>query len=195
MSPSGSYYAGGLAPVKIYVETKYVRAVIGGTGYAKTGGNYAASLKAQDVAAEQGYSQVLWLDGVERKYIEEVGAMNVFFVLGDEIVTPMLRGSILPGITRKSVIEVLKHMGYKVSERLITVEELIEANKKGEFKEMFGTGTAAVISPVGELKCGDTIIPINNGEIGEISQMLYDKITGMQFGKLPDEFGWTVEVK
>ena len=121
--------------------------------------------------------------------------MNVFFVLGDEIVTPMLRGSILPGITRKSVIEVLKHMGYKVSERLITVEELIEANKKGEFKEMFGTGTAAVISPVGELKCGDTIIPINNGEIGEISQMLYDKITGMQFGKLPDEFGWTVVVK
>ena len=120
MSPSGSYYAGGLAPVKIYVETKYVRAVIGGTGYAKTGGNYAASLKAQDVAAEQGYSQVLWLDGVERKYIEEVGAMNVFFVLGDEIVTPVLRGSILPGITRKSVIEVLKTMGYKVSERLIT---------------------------------------------------------------------------
>ena len=195
MSPSGSYYAGGLAPVKIYVETKYVRAVIGGTGYAKTGGNYAASLKAQDIAAEQGYSQVLWLDGVERKYIEEVGAMNVFFVLGDEIVTPMLRGSILPGITRKSVIEVLKHMGYKVSERLITVEELIEANAKGEFKEMFGTGTAAVISPVGELKCGDTIIPINNGEIGEISQMLYDKITGMQFGKIPDEFGWTVVVK
>ncbi len=195
LSPSGSYYENGLEPVKIYVETKYVRAVIGGTGYAKTGGNYAASMKAQDVAAEIGYNQVLWLDGVERKYIEEVGAMNVFFKLGDEIVTPKLRGSILPGITRKSAIELLKDMGYKVSERLITVDELIEANKNGEFKEMFGTGTAAVISPVGELKYGDSIITINNGKIGEVSQKLYDELTGMQFGKLEDKLGWTVVVK
>lgn len=194
MSPSGAYYPGGLNPVKIYVETNYVRAVIGGTGAAKTGGNYAASMKAQDEAAAQGYNQVLWLDGIERKYIEEVGAMNVFFVIGDEIVTPKLRGSILPGITRKSTIELLRSKGYNVSERLLSVDEVLEANKNGSLKEMFGTGTAAVISPVGELKIGDTICTINNNEIGPISQMLYDTLTGIQWGKIEGPKGWSVNI-
>lgn len=195
MSPSGAYYATGLNPVKIYVETKYVRAVQGGTGFAKTGGNYAASLKAQDVAGLEGYSQVLWLDGVERKYVEEVGAMNVFFVIGDEVVTPELDGSILPGITRKSAIEILKSWGYKVSERALDIHELVDAYKSGNLKEAFGTGTAAVISPIGELKYGDLIMNINNNEIGEISQKLYDTMTGIQWGKLEDKFGWIYPVK
>ena len=156
LSPSGSYYANGMAPVKIFVESQYVRAVRGGIGYAKTGGNYAASLKAQQDAA--GYSQVLWLDGVERKYIEEVGAMNVFFVIGDEIVTPELQGSILPGITRKSCIEILKDWGCTVSERRLSIDEVRDAAQSGQLKEMFGTGTAAVISPVGELKYKDETI-------------------------------------
>ncbi len=191
MCPVGAYYPGGLEPVKIYVETQYVRAVRGGTGFAKTGGNYAASLRAQDDAAEEGYSQVLWLDGVERKYIEEVGAMNVFFVIGDEIVTPQLRGSILPGITRKSSIELLKSWGYQVSERLLSVDEVIESHASGKLTEMFGTGTAAVISPVGELKYGDHVMTIGGGKIGPISQRLYDTMTGIQTGRLPDPFGWT----
>lgn len=188
LSPVGSYYAGGLAPVKIYVEPNYVRAVIGGTGYAKTGGNYAASLKAQQEAA--GYSQVLWLDGVERKYIEEVGAMNVFFVIGDEIVTPLLQGSVLPGITRKSCIEILKDWGYKVSERRLSIDEVEAAAKSGELKEMFGTGTAAVVSPVGELKYKDDVIIIGDNKIGEITQRLYDELTGIQLSKREDKFGW-----
>lgn len=195
MSPSGAYYASGINPVKIFVETNYVRAVVGGTGYAKTGGNYAASLKAQDVAGEQGYSQVLWLDGIERKYIEEVGAMNVFFVIGDEVVTPMLQGSILAGITRKSAIEILKSWGLKVSERKLSIDEVVEASKNGTLKEAFGTGTAAVISPIGELKYGDTIMNINNGKIGEISQKLYNTLTGIQWGKIEDKFNWLYDVK
>ncbi len=195
LSPSGAYYDSGLDPVKIYVETKYVRAVQGGTGAAKTGGNYASSLKAQDEAEKEGYSQVLWLDGVHRKYIEEVGAMNVFFVLGDEIVTPKLQGSILPGITRKSAVEMLKSWGMNVSERLLSVDELVDAYKNGNLKEAFGTGTAAVISPIGELKYDGLVMNINNGEIGPISQKLYDNLTGIQFGKLEDPFGWTVVVK
>lgn len=195
MSPSGAYYAGGLNPVKIYVETKYVRAVTGGTGFAKTGGNYAASMKAQDVAAEEGYSQVLWLDGVHRKYVEEVGAMNVFFVIGDEVVTPELDGSILSGITRKSSIEILKSWGLKVSERALDIQELVDAYKNGTLKEAFGTGTAAVISPIGELKYDGLVMPINNGEIGALSQKLYDTLTGIQWGKLDDPFGWSYDVK
>ena len=195
MSPSGAYYEGGLAPVKIYVETKYVRATPGGTGFAKTGGNYAASLKAQDVAAEEGYSQVLWLDGVHRKYVEEVGAMNVFFVLGDEIVTPELDGSILSGITRKSAVEILRSWGYKVSERALDIQELVDAYHAGTLKEAFGTGTAAVISPIGELKYNDLVMEINHNEIGEISQRLYDELTGIQWGKVEDRFNWSVQVK
>jgi branched-chain amino acid aminotransferase len=195
MSPSGAYYAGGLAPVKIYVETKYVRATPGGTGFAKTGGNYAASLKAQDDAAAEGYSQVLWLDGVERKYVEEVGAMNVFFVLGDEVVTPALDGSILSGITRKSAIEIMRSWGLKVSERHLDIQELVDAYESGNLKEAFGTGTAAVISPIGELKYHDLKMEINHNEIGEISQKLYDELTGIQWGKVEDRFHWIVKVK
>ncbi len=195
LSPVGAYYPEGLNPVKIYVENQYVRAVRGGMGYTKTGGNYAASLKAQDEAEKVGYTQVLWLDGVERKYIEEVGTMNVFFVIGDEIVTPELQGSILPGVTRMSCIELLKSQGYKVSERRLSIDEVAKAADDGQLKEAFGSGTAAVISPIGELKWGDKVMAINNGEIGPISQHLYDTLTGIQWGKLPDPYGWTVEVK
>lgn len=193
LSPSGSYYANGLEPVRIYVEPKYVRAVRGGIGYAKTGGNYAASLKAQQDA--KGFSQVLWLDGVERKYIEEVGAMNVFFVMDDEIVTPELQGSILPGITRKSCVEILKSWGYKVSERKISIDEVIETAKSGKMLEMFGSGTAAVVSPVGELKYADTEITIGGGKIGELTMKLYNEITAIQTGKKEDTRGWSVIVK
>ena len=192
LSPSGAYYKQGLNPVKIFVENDYVRAVRGGTGTAKTGGNYAASLKAQDQANKMGYTQVLWLDGVERRYIEEVGAMNVFFVVGDEVVTPALSGSILPGITRKSAIQLLQSWGYKVSERKISIDELIEAHSKGELKEAFGTGTAAVVSPIGEL-CFDNKVMALGDKIGSITQRLYDNLTGIQYGRLSDPFGWSVE--
>ena len=194
-SPVGAYYPEGLNPVKIYVESKYVRAVRGGMGYAKTGGNYAASLKAQDEAEEQKYTQVLWLDGVERKYVEEVGTMNVFFVIGDEVVTPALQGSILPGVTRMSAIEILKSWGLNVSERPIEIQEIYDAYQNGQLKEAFGTGTAAVISPLGQLKWDDHVMEINNGKIGEISQRLYDTLTGIQWGNIEDTMHWTVEVK
>ncbi len=194
-SPVGAYYPEGLDPVKIYVEKNYVRAVKGGMGYTKTAGNYAASLKAQDEAEKQNYTQVLWLDGIERKYIEEVGTMNVFFVIGNEVVTPALQGSILPGITRMSSIELMKSWGMDVVERKISIDELAKAAKEGKLKEAFGTGTAAVISPIGQLKWGEDIMQINNGEIGSVSQRLYDTLTGIQWGKVKDEFGWTVEVK
>ena len=194
-SPVGAYYPEGLDPVKIYVESKYVRAVRGGMGYAKTGGNYAASLKAQDEAEEQNYTQVLWLDGVERKYVEEVGTMNVFFVIGDEVVTPALQGSILPGVTRMSAIEILKSWGLNVSERPIEIQEIYDAYQNGQLKEAFGTGTAAVISPIGQLKWDDHVMEINNGKIGDISQRLYDTLTGIQWGDIEDTMHWTVEVK
>lgn len=194
-SPVGAYYPEGLNPVKIYVESKYVRAVRGGMGYAKTGGNYAASLKAQDEAEEQKYTQVLWLDGVERKYVEEVGTMNVFFVIGDEVVTPALQGSILPGVTRMSAIEILRSWGLNVSERPIEIQEIYDAYQNGQLKEAFGTGTAAVISPIGQLKWDDHVMEINNGKIGEISQRLYDTLTGIQWGNIEDTMHWTVEVK
>lgn len=195
LSPVGSYYKDGLAPVKIWVEDDYVRAVKGGMGFAKTAGNYAASLKAQEVSEKKGYSQVLWLDGVNRKYIEEVGAMNIFFVIGNEIVTPELNGSILPGITRDSVLKVLQAKGYKASEKRISINEICKAYKKGKLTEVFGTGTAAVISPVGELCYKGKKMVINNNEIGEISQMLYDTITGIQKGAVEDELGFIVKVK
>ena len=195
LSPSGAYYASGLNPVNIYVENKYVRAVRGGMGYAKTGGNYAASLIGQDEAHKQNYAQVLWLDGVEQKYIEEVGAMNIFFVIDGEVVTPALQGSILPGITRKSAIEVCKYKGIKVSERRISIQEIADAYDAGKLDEVFGTGTAAVISPVGHLKWNDKVMEINGNKIGAISQMLYDTMTGIQWGKIEDTFNWTVEVK
>ena len=194
LAPSGAYYESGLAPVGIWIEDEYVRAVKGGMGFAKTGGNYAASLIAQVKAHDDGYSQVLWLDGVERKYIEEVGAMNIFFKIDGKIVTPMLNGSILPGVTRNSVIALCKKMGYEVEERRISAEELIEAQKSGKLEECFGTGTAAVISPVGKLRYVDDVMVINNNEIGEVSQKLYDTLTGIQWGKREDDMGWTVEV-
>ena len=189
-SPSGSYYKEGINPVNIMIESEDVRTVRGGTGFAKCGGNYAASTRAGERAAKMGYAQVLWLDGVERKYIEEVGAMNVMFKIGDEIVTPMLTGSILPGITRKSCIEVLKDLGYKVSERLLSVDELISALESGELKEAWGCGTAAVVSPIGKLAYGDKEYSVGNGKIGEITQQLYDLLTGIQWGKIEDKFGW-----
>ena len=194
LSPSGAYYASGLQPVGIWIEDDYVRAVKGGIGYAKTGGNYAASLKAQMKAHDAGYSQVLWLDGVERKYIEEVGAMNIFFKINGKIVTPMLNGSILPGITRDSVLKLCKEWGLETEERKISVDELVAAQKNGELEEVFGTGTAAVISPVGKLRYKDDIMQIGDGNIGKISQKLYDTVTGIQTGVLNDDFGWRVEV-
>lgn len=195
LSPVGAYYESGLDPVKIWIEDDYVRAVRGGIGEAKTGGNYVASLAAQVKAHDEGYSQVLWLDGVERKYIEEVGAMNIFFKINGKVVTPMLNGSILPGVTRASCIDLCKHWGMEVEERKISVDELVAAARDGSLEECWGSGTAAVISPVGCLRFGDEVMTIGNGGIGEVSQKLYDTVTGIQTGKLPDEFGWTIEVK
>lgn len=194
LSPAGSYYERGLAPTKIYVEDEYVRAAPGGTGFAKVGGNYAVALKAQEKAHERGYEQVLWLDGVERKYVEEIGASNAFFIIDDEIITAPLGGTILPGVTRDSVICLLKHWGYKVSERKLSIDEVFEADNQGRLKEMFATGTAAVISPVGQLSWKDEKIIINKGEIGDISQRLYDELYGIQTGEAEDNFQWTVEV-
>ena len=195
LSPVGSYYKEGINPVKIMIEDTDVRAVRGGTGEAKCGGNYAASNRAGERAAQQGYSQVLWLDGVERKYIEEVGAMNVMFKIAGEIVTPALAGSILPGITRKSCLELLRKEGYKVSERLLSVDELAAAMENGTLEEAWGCGTAAVISPIGELAYKGKKFAVNGGKIGEVTQHLYDTLTGIQWGKLEDTFGWTYPVK
>ena len=195
LSPVGAYYPEGLDPVKIWIEDEYVRAVRGGLGEAKTGANYVASMKAQDKAHEGGYSQVLWLDGVERKYIEEVGAMNIFFKIDGTIVTPKLSGSILPGVTRDSVICLCKHWRIPVEEKKISIDEIYEAYQKGKLEEVFGTGTAAVISPVKELKWDEHIMEISGGKIGELSQKFYDTVTGIQLGKIKDELGWTVEVK
>ena len=193
-SPCGAYYSEGLDPVKIWVESKYVRAVKGGVGSSKTLANYASSLKAQYEAKAQSYTQVLWLDGIERKYIEEVGTMNVFFIINGEIVTPMLEGSILPGITRMSTIEFLRSKGYTVTEKRIEIDQLFTAHKNGQLEEAFGTGTAAVISPIGELNWSGNIIKINENKTGPIASMLYDSITGIQTGTIKDTFGWTTEV-
>ena len=193
-SPSGAYYANGLEPVKIYVENADVRAVRGGTGYAKCGGNYAASLRAGEKAEEAGYAQVLWLDGVERKYIEEVGAMNIMFKIDGKVVTPALTGSVLPGVTRKSCIDLLRSWGLEVEERRISAEELFDAADAGKLEEVWGTGTAAVISPVGEMGWKERHTVICGGKIGPTAQKLYDTLTGIQWGKLPDEHGWIVPV-
>lgn len=195
LSPVGAYYPEGLNPVKIWIEDEYVRAVKGGIGEAKTGGNYVASLKSQVKAHDAGYSQVLWLDGVHRKYIEEVGAMNIFFKINGTVVTPMLNGSILPGVTRDSVIQLCKEWGVPVEEKRISIDEIYEAYQNGTLEEVFGTGTAAVISPVGELRWEEHIMPVQDGGIGELSQKIYDTITGIQLGKIDDVHNWTVEVK
>ena len=194
LSPVGNYYPEGVNPVKIYVENQYVRAVRGGIGAAKTAGNYAASLKAQETAKEKGYSQVLWLDGVHQKYIEEVGSMNVFFKINGTVYTPALSGSILDGITRSSIIQLLRHWGIPVEESVISIEDLFAAAKNGELEEAFGTGTAAVISPIGELNWQDEQVQINGGVTGEISGKLYDTLTSIQRGIIPDPFDWMVEV-
>ncbi len=194
LSPVGAYYPEGLDPVKIWIEDEYVRAVRGGIGEAKVGANYVASLKAQMKAHEEGYSQVLWLDGVERKYIEEVGAMNIFFKINGTVVTPMLNGSILPGVTRNSCIALCKSWGLPVQERRVSVDELVAAAKDGSLEEVWGSGTAAVISPVGHLRYGDEVMQIQDGGIGEISQKLYDTVTGIQLGKIEGPEGWVVEV-
>ena len=193
-SPSGSYYKEGINPVGIMIENEDVRTVRGGTGYAKCGGNYAASTRAGERAAKKGYSQVLWLDGVERKYVEEVGAMNVMFKISGEIITPVLTGSILPGITRKSCIEVLRSKGYTVHERLLSVDELLQALQDGKLEEAWGCGTAAVVSPIGKLAFGDEEYIINNGKIGQVTQELYDTLTGIQWGKVEDRFGWVYKL-
>ncbi|MBR2646588.1 MAG: branched-chain amino acid aminotransferase [Clostridia bacterium] len=193
-SPSGSYYKEGINPVGIMIECEDVRTVRGGTGYAKCGGNYAASTRAGERAAKKGYSQVLWLDGVEQKYIEEVGAMNVMFKIDGVVVTPKLTGSILPGITRKSCIEVLKTKGYTVEERLLSVDELIAAMESGKLEEAWGCGTAAVVSPIGKLAYGDKVYEIGGGKIGALTQELYDTLTGIQWGKLDDPFNWVYKL-
>ena len=196
VSPSGSYYAEGLNPVSIMIEDEDVRAVRGGTGFTKCGGNYAASQRAGDRAMAKGYSQVLWLDGVERKYVEEVGAMNIMFKIDGVVVTPSIEeGSILGGITRKSILEYLRAEGIPCEERKISVDELMEAARTGKLEEAFGCGTAAVISPVGTLAYKDEVYEINGGKIGEKSQWLYDTLTGIQWGKIEDKMGWVVPVK
>ena len=194
LSPVGAYYAEGINPVRIAIESEDVRAVRGGTGYAKCGGNYAASLRAGEKAEKKGFTQVLWLDGVERKYIEEVGSMNVMFKIDGEIVTPALTGSVLPGITRRSCCELLREKGYKVSERLISVDELFDAAKSGRLEEAWGTGTAAVVSPIGWLNYKDSEYTVNGGKIGEVTQWLYDTLTGIQWGRIPDTHGWIHKV-
>ncbi|MCJ7842017.1 branched-chain amino acid aminotransferase [Lederbergia sp. NSJ-179] len=195
LSPVGAYYKEGINPVKIAVESEYVRAVKGGTGNAKTAGNYASSLKAQEEAEAEGYSQVLWLDGKEHKYIEEVGSMNVFFKINGEVVTPELNGSILEGITRKSVIELLKHWNIPVIEKKISMEEIYQAHGEGKLEEAFGTGTAAVISPIGELNWENHKLTIHNGETGELSKKIYDTLTGIQTGIKEDPFNWVLKVE
>jgi branched-chain amino acid aminotransferase len=194
LSPVGAYYPEGFNPVKIQVTHEYVRAVRGGVGEAKTPGNYAASILAGEKAHKDGYSQVLWLDGVEQKYLEEVGSMNIFFVIDDEIVTPELNGSILPGITRDSVIRLAKHWNDKVSEKKISIDELMQAHADGKLQEVFGSGTAAVISPVGEIKYGEQVISISGGEVGPVVLKYYNAITDIQYGKAEDPLGWIVSV-
>ena len=193
-SPSGAYYAKGLAPVGIYVEPELVRAVKGGVGFTKTGGNYAASILAGDIAEKKGYEQVLWLDGKENKYIEEVGSMNMFFKFKDALVTPPLLGSILGGITRDSIIKLAKHKGIPVDERRITVQDVFDAADNGTLEEAFGSGTAAVVSPVGRLAWKDREISISGGQIGKLTQDFYDTLTGIQYGEREDPFGWVVKL-
>jgi branched-chain amino acid aminotransferase len=194
VGPVGAYYPQGFNPVDIFITEKYSRAAVGGLGEAKTMANYAASLLAQKEAQELGYTQVLWLDAVERRYIEEVGTSNIFFYIGDELITPSLTGTILAGITRDSVIHVARDWGLKVSERRISLEEVIAAIKHGTLKEVFGAGTAAVISPVGKLTCRGETYPVNNGKVGSLAQRLYDYLIGIQYGKVKDPYEWVEKV-
>lgn len=194
LSPVGAYYAEGFNPTKIWVTDKYVRAVKGGVGTAKTAGNYAASIMAAEEASKAGYTQVLWLDACDRKYIEEVGTSNIFVKIGDELITPPLNGSILAGITRDSVIQLAKSWGIDVVERMISIDEVLAASEDGSLQEVFGTGTAAVISPVGELCYQDKKYPVNGGKAGELSERLYNELQNIQYGKQDDPFNWTIRV-
>lgn len=195
LSPVGAYYSEGFNPVKIWVTKNHVRAVRGGVGHVKTAGNYAASLYAGEEAAKNGYTQVLWLDGVELKYVEEVGSMNIFFVIGDELVTPELNGSILPGITRDSVINLAKSWGMAVSERKISIDEVVKAKESGDLKEVFGSGTAAVISPVGIIKYEEKVISIADEKVGPIALRLYKELTDIHYGRSEDKMGWIEPLK
>lgn len=195
LSPSGSYYVHGLEPVKLFVEESYVRAARGGTGHHKVVGNYAASLKAGEKAAALGYDQVMWLDAKEHKYVEEVGSMNIFFVFDGVVKTPALLGSILPGITRRSVIELLKDEGYKVEECEIPVKDVVDGARNGKLQEVFGTGTAAVISPVGDFGYKGEDFVVGGGEMGRVSRHVYDELTGIQTGRVDDRFHWVVKLK
>ncbi|MCL7413188.1 MAG: branched-chain amino acid aminotransferase [ANME-2 cluster archaeon] len=194
LSPVGAYYKEGFNPVSLLVLDEYVRAVKGGVGEAKTSGNYAASLLPAHIAQEKGFTQVLWLDGEHHRYIDEVGTMNIFFVIDDMVITPPLEGSILPGITRDSALRLTKSWGMNVQEKRITIDEVIEASKQGQLHEVFGTGTAAVISPVGEIQYKDTVININDGNIGPIANRLFDEITRIQYGEIPDTYGWIYKI-
>lgn len=194
LSPVGPYYENGLAPTKIYVEDEYIRSAMGGTGFAKIGGNYAAAMIAEKKAHDLGFDQVLWLDAKEKKYVEEIGTSNAFFKIDGEIYTSSLIGTILPGITRASMIEVMKEWGYKVNETRFTIDDVFKAGEEGKLEEVFATGTAAVISPVGELYWDDKKLMINDGQIGDLSQKLYDELYGIQTGEIEDKRGWTVPV-
>ena len=194
LSPVGAYYKSGIQPTKIYVDDRYTRSAEGLTGYAKIGGNYAMALKAQVEAQAKGYTQVLYLDAKERRYVEEVGTSNAFFMIDGDIYTAPLTGTILPGITRDSVIRILKDRGITVKEERFTIDDVYEAADKGTLGEVFATGTAAVISPMGEMIWKDRTITINNGEIGPLAQSLYDTITGIQYGKMPDTYNWIQKI-
>jgi len=193
-APSGAYYAAGLAPVRIYVEDDYIRSAPGLTGAVKCGGNYAASIKAGELAEKLGFSQVLWLDGIEKKYVEEVGAMNILFKIDGKIYTAPTVGTVLPGITRRSAIELLRDWGYEVIEDRLAIDDIMQAARDGKLEEVFGTGTAAVVSPVKELDYKGEAAHISDGKIGPLTQKLYDTLTGIQWGTLPDQKGWIVEV-
>jgi len=190
LSPVGAYYAAGFNPVRILVEDYYVRAVPGGTGSAKAGGNYAASLLAGRKAKERGFEQVLWLDGIHRRYVEEVGAMNIFFVVDGRLVTPPLTDSFLAGVTRDSVLALAPTLGLEVDESPVAIEDLLRDLRSGRASEAFGTGTAAVVSPVGALGYRDETIKVGDGGVGPVTRRLYDTLTGIQYGRLPDPFGW-----
>jgi branched-chain amino acid aminotransferase len=194
VGPVGAYYPQGFSPTKIFVSEEYVRAALGGTGFTKAAGNYAASLYASRIATNMGYTQVLWLDAKEKKYVEEVGTSNIFFLIGNELITPALTGTILPGITRNSVIQLARHFGIKVLERQLSIDEVITASKKGTLKEAFASGTAAIVSPVGQIYFRGKEYLINGGKTGPLAEKLYNEILQIQYGLKEDEFGWRVKI-
>jgi branched-chain amino acid aminotransferase len=195
LSPVDPYFASGFAPISVYVEDQYVRAVRGGVGDAKTGGNYAASLHATKKAIDAGYKQVVWLDAIERRYVEEMGGMNIFFVYGNKLVTSPLTGTILPGITRDSLLILGKDLGYETEERMIDIHDLMADIKSGKCTEAFACGTAAVIAPIGKMGYQGEDVIINDDKVGSVTRHLYDELTGIQYGRIPDRFGWTLKIE